>query len=187
MGTGSSISAAQYPRVYPSARAAAQWYLTEPQLRNGANDQIWKAAHSEATMLARRNLESTIAPFGEEESFSDEHDANTDPLVEKMPRARGLMATDTSSVASPPRPRSVQLCRIGYSSVLVASSAAVAQAWLATIFTQALQHNSANGIGGALFFDETTCALVQVNQRHRKPALSISTTPASSMTVHDLR
>ena len=53
-------------------------------------------------------------------------------------------------------------CRIAYSSVLVAKSPEEAQALLARIFTQALTNNPRLEVGGVLFYDETTSALVQV-------------------------
>jgi len=53
-------------------------------------------------------------------------------------------------------------CRIAYSSVLASETREEAQALLARIFTQALTQNPRAEIGGMLFYDEKTSALVQV-------------------------
>jgi hypothetical protein len=53
-------------------------------------------------------------------------------------------------------------CRLGYSSVMVVNSRAEAQALLANIFTLALMRNPLKEIGGMLFYDEETHAIVQV-------------------------
>lgn len=53
-------------------------------------------------------------------------------------------------------------CRLAYSSVLHVKSAAEAQDLLALVFTQALNNNPKQGIGGILFYDEQSAALVQV-------------------------
>ena len=53
-------------------------------------------------------------------------------------------------------------CRLAYSSVLVSKTQKEAQAFLAHIFTEALTKNPAKKIGGMLFYDEQTSAVVQV-------------------------
>ena len=53
-------------------------------------------------------------------------------------------------------------CRLGYSSLLAVKSADEAQSLLAHIFTVALTRNPLKEIGGMLFYDETTNAVVQV-------------------------
>eukprot|EP00966_Prymnesium_polylepis_P053364 1234132-Prymnesium_polylepis.1 len=53
-------------------------------------------------------------------------------------------------------------CRLGYSSVLAVKSVDEAQSLLAHIFTVALTLNPLKEIGGMLFYDENTNAIVQV-------------------------
>jgi len=53
-------------------------------------------------------------------------------------------------------------CRLAYSSLLNLKEGEDAQALLSTIFTDALLRNPAKLIGGVLFYDEQTGALVQV-------------------------
>lgn len=63
-----------------------------------------------------------------------------------------------------------QGCRLGYSSVLTSKTDDEAQALLAHIFTVALTRNPEKEIGGMLFYDEQTNALVQVLEG---PALAV--------------
>lgn len=53
-------------------------------------------------------------------------------------------------------------CRLAYSSILAVESAMEAQKLLASVFTHALTNNPKLHIGGILFYDEKTTALVQV-------------------------
>jgi len=53
-------------------------------------------------------------------------------------------------------------CRLAYSSVLIAGSRKEAQTLLSHVFTIALSRNPPKQIGGCLFYDEPTSAIVQV-------------------------
>ena len=64
-------------------------------------------------------------------------------------------------------------CRLAYSSVLIASSREEAQALLARIFTEALTKNPPKEIGGCMFFDEQSSAIVQVLEGPAAPVQAL--------------
>jgi hypothetical protein len=106
-------------------------------LRNGADEEMWSHATSEKTVarLARLEAMAKVESTGahvDEESV--QHASNT--------INNGV--------------------RLAYSSVLAVKTREEARKLLAFIFTQALTKNPAKQIGGILFYDEETHAVVQV-------------------------
>jgi len=100
--------------------------------RNGADEETWSLANSEKTVASLARLEALAT-------------------VE----AKGVTSTEFSEKIN-------NGCRLAYASVLAVKSREEARALLAYIFTQALTTNPAKGIGGILFYDDETNAVVQV-------------------------
>lgn len=95
------------------------------------------------------------------------HAVDSVATVASVARLEAVAAVDAKHHADNPQAADgandlVDGCRLAYSSVLVAPTRKDAQALLAHIFTQALTNNPAKSIGGILFYDEATSALVQV-------------------------
>ena len=98
-----------------------------------------------------RSLKETVASRARLEALANLESTMTAELDQ-------LTAPDSATTESP----AIELCRLAYSSVLVAANTAEAQKLLAVIFTQALTKNPPRQIGGILFYDEKTSVVVQV-------------------------
>lgn len=107
-------------------------------------------------------------PRKQKPTATDEWDgaasANTIASVARLEAVANVEAKKNASAdqAADGNEQLVDHCRIAYSSVLNVTSAREAQELLARVFTQALTNNPRQGIGGILFYDEQTSALVQV-------------------------
>ena len=97
----------------------------------------WHASDSETTVAAVARLEALASV-----------QANTEGDTETPGTDENTLGPDG--------------CRLAYSSVLAVKSSSEAQTLLAHVFTQALTKNPPKEIGGILFYDEKTSALVQV-------------------------
>jgi len=104
--------------------------------RNDAPPQVWRQATSSATIASIARLEAVA-------NAEAQNKDNIDPLE-----------NDEDFVKHG--------CRLAYSSALAVSTREEAQKLLAQIFTLALTRNPEKGIGGMLFYDEKTNAIVQV-------------------------
>mmetsp|Transcript_12830 Transcript_12830/g.34123 ORF Transcript_12830/g.34123 Transcript_12830/m.34123 type:complete len:278 (+) Transcript_12830:92-925(+) len=104
--------------------------------RNDAPPQVWRQATSSATIASIARLEAVA-------NVEAQNKDNIDPLE-----------NDEDFVKHG--------CRLAYSSALAVSTREEAQKLLAQIFTLALTRNPEKGIGGMLFYDEKTNAIVQV-------------------------
>lgn len=82
--------------------------------------------------------------------------------LEAVAHVEAKHAADGESTSTDPEHKLTDGCRLAYSSVLAVKTNKEAQALLATVFMQALDKNPKAGIGGILFYDEQTSALVQV-------------------------
>ena len=100
-------------------------------------DHVWQHARSDGTIASVARLEAlaNVAAQGGQEADGEHAD-------EELINGPG--------------------CRIGYSSVLVVKNRTEATELLAHIFTTALTRNPLKEIGGMLYYDEKTDAIVQV-------------------------
>jgi len=112
----------------------------------------------------------TEAPTTEDASW---HHATSQTTVASIARLEAVANTEAQALANEAAKldsldicdgteKLTDGCRLAYSSVLNVSSAKEAQTLLARIFTVALTKNPPKQIGGTLFYDEKTSALVQV-------------------------
>ena len=113
--------------------------------RNYADDDVWDASNSDATVASLARLEAMAAVGAPSDSVSDARE--DDALGRTLDHGPQM------------RPR---LRRLAYASVLCSKSRQEAQQLLATIFTIAMIKNPERQVGGILFYDEQTNALVQV-------------------------
>ena len=94
------------------------------------------------------------------------HTSDSQTTVASVARLEALAQVQADSGAEPVGTDETSLgpdgCRLAYSSVLNVKSSSEAQVLLAHIFTQALTKNPPREIGGILYYDEKTSALVQV-------------------------
>ena len=102
--------------------------------RNGATNDVWSHATSQATVASLARLEALANVAAQNNEVTD--------------------VSDEDVLSSG--------CRLGYSSVLAVKTRDEAQALLASVFTVALLRNPEKEIGGMLFYDEQTNAIVQV-------------------------
>ena len=110
-----------------------------PPRRNGAPDHIWEHATSDLTIAAGARLEALASVSSDPDEQPEESATEGDMLVYRM-----------------------RLRRLCYSSVLTAVTPEGAKAILTKIFMHALINNPKKQIGGILFYDEQTGAIVQV-------------------------
>jgi len=103
--------------------------------RNDADVKVWRHANSATTVASVARLEA----------LANVEAQNNPELAEKPDDEFGKHG-----------------CRLAYSSVLAVQSKEQAQSLLAQIFTVALIRNPTKQIGGMLFYDEQTNAIVQV-------------------------
>ena len=113
--------------------------------RNGADDEVWNHARSEVTVAALARMEAVAQLAGMVSTPDMDEEAEYE---QKQAALNGGFK--------------MRLRRLAYSSVLNARSRADAQRMLTNIFTQALLDNPRKQIGGILFYDEQTNAIVQV-------------------------
>jgi len=104
--------------------------------RNDNDAEVWSQATSAATVASVARLEA---------------------LANVEAQNAGVQAPESTDEEF-----SKHGCRLGYSSVLAVKSREEAQSLLASIFTVALMRNPLKEIGGMLFYDEQTNAIVQV-------------------------
>ena len=116
---------------------------TKVARRNGAPDEIWERATSEMAIAAQARLEALASV------------SSTDPERDAQPEEASADGDDVLAYR-------MRLRRLCYSSVLTAHTPEGAKVVLTRIFMQALLNNPKKQIGGILFYDEQTGAIVQV-------------------------
>ena len=104
---------------------------------------------------------SRSSPRNSEDWNSDPKNATTVASLARL-EAMANIPADKAHQDEAGAEELVDGCRLAYSSVLVSKTQKEAQAFLAHIFTEALTKNPAKKIGGMLFYDEQTSAVVQV-------------------------
>ena len=117
--------------------------------RNGADAEMWALAHSDAMIAAKARLEALASLSSETPPDKvREHQLEENPLGYQL-----------------------RLRRLAYSSVMSYKSPAEAHKAFTNIFTTALVQNKYQLIGGILYYDEASGALVQVLEG---PAAAVS-------------